>query len=151
VVAPDGLHKNKWQWLSTQTYLGKKLFAYTMQNPHWIFGLMDLSMQLGLFNKSIHKFVHHYLDDPAERKMLYQRWMNMSRFKVDKKKLQAAIIQHKINLRMLFGKYDRVIVTRHGIDFAKRAPLYIHVQEIEAGHLLMAKKYSSTIADFFLA
>ncbi len=27
LVAPDGFHKNKWQWLSTQTLAGNRLFA----------------------------------------------------------------------------------------------------------------------------
>lgn len=150
VVAPDGLHKNKWQWLSTQTYVGNKLFALTMRNPGWIFWLMELAMKIGLFNKSIHKFVHHYLDNPAERKRLYQRWMNMSKFRVNKQKLRSAILQHKLPLHMLFGKYDRIIVTRHGIDFAKKTAPHVQVQEIEAGHLLLAKKYSGFITEHFL-
>ena len=151
VVAPDGLHNNKWQWLSTQTLIGRRLFAYTMKNPGWMFGMMDIATQLGLFNKSIHKFVHHYLDEDAERKRLYLRWNTMSKFIVKKMILSNAIQAKSIPVKMLFGKYDRVILTKHGTAFAKKVPAFITIKELEAGHLLMAKKYIPIICSLIVA
>lgn len=151
VVAPDGLHNNKWQWLSTQTNVGRRLFAYTMKNPGWMFSLMDIATQLGLFNKSIHKFVHHYLDDAEERKRLFLRWNTMSKFIVKKMILKNAIKNKSIRVSMIFGKYDRVIVTKHGTAFAKLVPEHITIKEIDAGHLLMAKKYVPVICSLIVA
>ena len=33
LMAPDGLHKNPWQRLSTQTWIGNRLFAFSMRHP----------------------------------------------------------------------------------------------------------------------
>lgn len=73
LVAPDGLHKNPWQKFTTQTWLGNKLFRLTMQYPGWMFVMMGLTTKLGLFNKSISRFAHQYLDDAEERQKLYLR------------------------------------------------------------------------------
>src|SRR5258706_5128363 len=63
LVAPDGLHINFWYWLTTQTSIGNKLFNITMNNPRWFFGFLDAGGKVRLLNKSIIKFVHHFLDN----------------------------------------------------------------------------------------
>src|SRR5690606_35857699 len=35
LLAPDGLKVNPWYWFATQTILGNRLFALTMQKPGW--------------------------------------------------------------------------------------------------------------------
>ena len=32
LMAPDGLHKNKWQWLATKTKIGNLIFRSVMKN-----------------------------------------------------------------------------------------------------------------------
>lgn len=150
VVAPDGLHKNKWQWLSTRTKLGNRLFAYTMRKPFWMFRFMDISTKLGLFNKSIFKFAHYYLDDAAQRLSLYQRWTTMREFRPDLNVLRKSILTNKIPVRMLFGKHDRVILTKHGTRFSRQAGNTVLVKEIEAGHILLKEKYASLIAQLLV-
>lgn len=147
LIAPDGLHRNIWQWLSTQTLLGNQLFAFTMQHPGWIFQLMKLSAGLGLFNKSILKFVHHYLDDAAQRRILYRRWTTMRQFRPDKTFLQKQLIENRIKLVLLFGEYDRVIVSKHGYNFQKQAAENVAVKVIPAGHLLLKEKYVTLVME----
>lgn len=146
LVAPDGLHKNKWQWFSTRTHIGKRLFAFTMCNPKWMMGLMDLGGKLGLYNKSILKFVHYYLDDADQRTILYHRWTTMRRFTPDRRLLKKIIVANKIPVHLLFGRYDRVILAKHGIHFSKNTGALIQVTEIEAGHQLLREKYAPLIS-----
>jgi pimeloyl-ACP methyl ester carboxylesterase len=147
LVAPDGLHKNKWQWLSTKTIIGKRLFAYTMKNPSWIMGLLPVVLKLGIFNKSLLKFVRYYLDDAAQREILYRRWITMRKFSPNKTLLKECIINNKIPVSLVFGKYDRIIISKHGWAFRKNAESYITVTELEAGHLLLREKYAHLIAE----
>ena len=146
LVAPDGLHKNKWQWLSTRTHIGNRLFAFTMRNPKWMMGLMDIGGKLGLYNKSILKFVHYYLDDANQRTILYRRWTTMRRFRPDRGLLKQIIVSNKIPVHLLFGRYDRVILAKHGIHFSKNVGSLIQVTEIEAGHQLLREKYAPLIS-----
>ncbi|HEX5653421.1 MAG TPA: alpha/beta hydrolase, partial [Chitinophagaceae bacterium] len=68
LLAPDGLKVNFWYWLSTQSFLGNKLFAFTMQHPHWFFGFLKILNALKLVNASIFKFVNHYIGDTTVRR-----------------------------------------------------------------------------------
>lgn len=141
LIAPDGLHKNIWQRLSTQTALGNRLFAFSMQHPGWMFVLMRIAGSLGLFNKSIIRFVHHYLDHAHERKILYQRWTTMRYFRPNLTALKKIIPKHQLSIRLIFGKYDRVIVSRHGYRFQKGLDAWVTVTDLSAGHHLLQEKY----------
>ena len=141
LVAPDGLHKNPWQKLATQTWAGNKLFRFTMQYPGWMFLLMKLTTKLGLFNKSISRFAHLYLDDAGERQKLYQRWTCMRKFRPAIHRLKQTIVTHRVPVHLFFGKYDRVIVSKHGFRLQKGLENMITVEELEAGHHLLQEKY----------
>lgn len=143
LVAPDGLHKNPWQKFSTQTWLGNRLFRFTMQYPGWIFLLMKLATQIGLFNKSISKFAHHYLDDAEEREKLYKRWTTMRRFRPQVQRLKHIIVSQKVPVHLLFGKYDRVILSKHGYTLQQGLQQFVTVKEIEAGHHLLQEKFKA--------
>lgn len=145
LVAPDGLHKNPWQRLATQTWLGNQLFRLTMQYPGWMLAMMGFTSKLGLFNKSIHRFAHHYLDDAGERKKLYQRWTTMRKFRPAITRLKKTILTHQIPVHILFGKYDRVILSKHGFELQKGLQHLISIQEPEAGHHLLQEKYKATL------
>lgn len=150
LVAPDGLHKKIWQKLATRSLLGKRLFKQVMDQPKWLLGTLDLATRLGLYNRNLLKFVHYYLDESEARKMLYQRWTTMRKFRPDKKLLKQLIKQHKIPVNLIFGRYDRVILTRYGTAFSQKSEGYIRLTELPAGHQLLREKYAATIAKFLV-
>jgi pimeloyl-ACP methyl ester carboxylesterase len=145
LMAPDGLHKNPWQKLATQTWIGNRLFAFSMRYPGWMFVLMRLTGSLGLFNKSIIRFVHHYLDHEQERKILYQRWTTMRLFRPSFAGLKKIISDHKIPVLLIFGKYDRVILASHGYRLQKGIDRWVSVTELTAGHHLLQEKYKNDL------
>jgi pimeloyl-ACP methyl ester carboxylesterase len=149
LIAPDGLHNNIWHSISTQTKLGNLIFAYAMKYPGLIFGLMKIGVKLNLFNKSIFNFVHYYLDDADSRLTLYKRWTTMRKFNPDKSLLKLVIAQKKISIKMLFGKFDNVIITKRGEQFKKGIEQFVEVKEINAGHQLLKEKYATEIAALF--
>lgn len=149
LVAPDGLHKNPWQRFSTETYVGNRLFKFTMENPDWLFGLMKMAFALRLLNPSIEKFIRYYLDEEQQRLMLYKRWTTMRKFRPSISKLQQIFMKQQIPLHIFFGKYDRVIVAKRGYTFAKKLPS-VYIAEIEAGHQLLHQKYATQIAEPFM-
>ena len=141
LLAPDGLHNNPWQWLATRTKTGNRLFSYLMQHPKTMLHIMDLLGKTGLYNKNLLRFVHYYLDDAEQRRLLYKRWTTMRNFNPGKSALKSIINQHKIPLTILFGKYDSIIRSRHGYRFRKGAENQVRVMEIESGHQLLKEKH----------
>jgi len=150
LAAPDGLHKNKWQWLATRTKVGNRLFAFSMRNPFLMNSLLDFLSWLRLYNNSLLKFIHYYLDDVDQRMILYRRWTTMRKFRPDRSLLRKIIVQNKTHVNLLFGKFDRVILAKHGKDFSKNSNGFIQVIEIEAGHQLLREKHLPLIVDLLI-
>ncbi len=150
LIAPDGLHKNRWQWFTTNTYLGNQLFKYTMKNPSWIFGILRVTKQLNLLNKSIQKFIHYYLDDAEQRAALYKIWTTNRKFRPQLSHVKKLIALHQVPMVLIFGKFDRIILTKRGTLFSKNLHQLIKVLELNAGHQILQEKYAKTIASFFV-
>lgn len=147
LLAPDGLNLNFWYWLGTQTLLGNKLFAYTMKKPNWFFGLMNVAGKTRLINKSIIKFAHYYLDDAEAREFLYKRWTTMRKFKPKYSLIKNAIDKYAIPIRVLLGKYDRIIFSKQS-NFLRNNK-NIKVTELSTGHQLLKEKFADDIALLF--
>ena len=144
LVAPDGLHVNFWYWLATQTFAGNKLFQATMNDPKWFFAFLDGAGKMKLLDESIIKFVHHFLDNKEERILLYKRWSVMRKFKPRIAALRKACSEKNIPLHFVFGRHDRIILSKRADVFKKEAN--IHVKLIDAGHQLLKPKYAHEIA-----
>jgi pimeloyl-ACP methyl ester carboxylesterase len=149
LLAPDGLHSNPWHWLATQTKWGNYIFRYTMEKPEWFFRWMKWGNQLGIINKSIFNFAHYYLDEAEERVALYQRWTTFRKFHCKLALIQTIIQENNKHITLLFGKYDRIILTSKGRYFQKGFEKYIVIRELQAGHLLLKEKYAAEITAAF--
>lgn len=144
LVAPDGLHQNIWYWLTTQTRLGNKAFAYTMKNPGWFLKTVNIIGRLKLVDKSIIKFIHYYLDEEEGRMLLYKRWTFMRTFKPNLQHIKQLCSAHNLQLNFLFGEYDRIILSKRAGIFKNAKNINITI--IHAGHQLMKEKYANEIA-----
>ncbi len=143
LIAPDGLHVNFWYWLTTETWLGNKLFSLTMKHPQYLFCFLAFADKANLLNKSIVKFIHYYLDDKSERSLLYKRWTCMKKFKPDLHAIKKLTAEKNITMQFLFGKFDKIILSKHA-DVFKYSP-NIRITTIDAGHRLLSENYASHI------
>lgn len=143
LIAPDGLRENFWYKLSAQTAIGNKLFKKTMQQPRLFFLFLNGAGKIKLLNKSIVKFVHYYLDDENERLLLYKRWTVMRGFKPDLAAIKKTCVERNIQLHLLFGSFDRIILSKRANIFKKEKN--IQIQIVEAGHQLLKQKYACYI------
>jgi pimeloyl-ACP methyl ester carboxylesterase len=145
LIAPDGLHVNFWYWFATQNYFGNKLFHFTVQHPAWFFSLLSFSNKIKLINQSIFKFANYYLHDKQVRTDLYNRWITMRRFKPDIKKIKKNIRNDNIQMRLLYGEYDRVIRYKNAKKFMRGIKSYCTLSIIDSGHQLLQEKNADAI------
>lgn len=151
LLAPDGLKVNFWYWLSTQTWLGNRLFAYTMKKPSWFFGLLRLFNRLGWVNSSIFKFVNYYIGNEEVRHLLYARWHCMRRIKPQLKQIQKEIKENKTPVRLLYGRHDRIILPDRGYKFCKGIDSWCRISIIESGHQVLHEKHGKAIAESLMS
>ncbi len=145
LLAPDGLKLNFWYWLATQTFFGKKLFAFTMKHPGWFFRLLRGLNSLGWVNSSIFKFVKYYIGDQQARLVLYQRWIGFRKIKPSLPVIKSLVHQHHTSVRLVYGKHDRIILPSVGQRFRKGIEAHCSITVIPSGHQVLHEKHTEEI------
>lgn len=145
LLAPDGLKVNFWYWLSTQTLLGNKLFAFSMQRPAWFFALLKAFNRMKLVNASVFKFVNFYIGNPAARDLLYNRWTSLRKLKPRLAAIKKAIRKNRTPVRLLYGLYDRIILPVRGKKFSKGIEEFCTITVVHSGHQVVHEKHAAEI------
>ncbi len=146
LLAPDGLKINGWYRLATQTWIGIRLFAFTMRNPGWFYTVLRTLNRLRMVNTSIYKFVDHYIGDAQVRRQLYQRWMALRKIRPDIRLVRRQVQQQATAVRFIYGHYDRIILPTRAERFCQGLEPYCQLQVIEAGHQVLHAKHAAAIA-----
>ncbi len=145
LLAPDGLKVNFWYWLATQTYIGNRLFSFTMKHPAWFFSLLQAGNRLKLINQSVLKFTRYYIHDISVRRLLYERWTGMRTIKPDLASIKKLIRAHRIPVRLLYGRYDRIIRHQRGEKFRRGIESFCTLHIIQTGHQVLQEKHVNQI------
>jgi pimeloyl-ACP methyl ester carboxylesterase len=145
LLAPDGLKVNFWYWLATRTWVGNKLFAFTMNHPGWFFGFLKIVNKTGMVNASVYKFVNFYIGKKEARIQLYQRWISLRRLKPNLDHIKSLVRKHQTPVRLIYGRHDRIILPVRGEQFKKGIEEYCIVKIIESGHQVLHEKHAAEI------
>jgi pimeloyl-ACP methyl ester carboxylesterase len=145
LLAPDGLKLNFWYWLTTQTWLGNRFFHFTMKHPGWFFGFLKLLNKLKLVNASVFKFVNFYIGKAELRKLLYARWTTLRKLKPDSKLIKSFARKNNIQFRLVYGMYDRIILSSVGERFKTGVEEQCKISIIHSGHQLLHEKHIKEI------
>ncbi|HEX7903710.1 MAG TPA: alpha/beta hydrolase [Chitinophagaceae bacterium] len=145
LLAPDGLKVNFWYWLATQTWIGNRLFAFTMKHPGWFFGFLKLLNKLKLVNASIFKFVNYYIGDKEVRRLLYERWTTLRKIKPDLAIIKESTRANNIPIRLIYGQHDRIILSSVGEKFKKGIEGQCSLSVIRSGHQVLHEKHVEEI------
>lgn len=147
LLAPDGLIVNPWYWLATRTAAGNRFFRWTMKQPGWLFLLMRAGNWLGLVNPSLFKFARHYIDDEKERQALYTRWTVLRGFRPSLWTVSSWIREMETPVVLLYGEYDRIILSRRGERFQRRIRPNGQLILLPAGHAILQSKFLEVIVN----
>jgi pimeloyl-ACP methyl ester carboxylesterase len=145
LLAPDGLKLNFWYWLATQTWVGGRIFALTMNRPGWFFGFLKLLNRTGLVNASIFKFVNHYIGNKKVRHQLYDRWTGLRKIKPELEEIKFKIRENKTPVRLIYGKHDRIILSSVGEKFQTGIDKYCRISVIHSGHQVLQETHAKDI------
>lgn len=151
LLAPDGLKVSIWYWVATRTRLGNLLFRWTMCWPGWLFLVLRFSHALRLVNPSIYKFAVHYIDDKKVRHDLYTRWTVMRKFRPRPGVIAAKIRDREIPVRLIYGRYDRIIRWERGERFHKMGiEATCRLILLDTGHQLLRPQFLGTLLPLIL-
>jgi len=137
LLAPDGLRVNPWYWLATQTRPGNRLFRFTMRHPGWLFFFLRIGNALHCVNPGIYKFTTRYIDNIKVRQNLYARWTIMRGFRPGPGPIRNIIRSRNIPVRLIYGRYDRIIRAERGLRFQKGIEDLCILRILPTGHHLL--------------
>jgi pimeloyl-ACP methyl ester carboxylesterase len=140
LLAPDGLKLNSWYWLATQTSMGNRLFKFVMDKPQFFTWILKAAHSIKLLNESIYKFVFRFLNDAKRRQQVYTIWTCMRTIKPNLKIIQSHIKAKEIPVSMLYGQYDRIILSKRSVKLTRRIEAYCRVTILPCGHQLLHER-----------
>lgn len=145
LLATDGLHVNFWYRLATHNSIGNRIFRFSMQHPGGLIGLLRAGKKLHLLNSSIYKFVQAYCRDREVRMDLYKRWTCMRKFRPDLDQIKILIRQHHTSVQLVYGKYDRIILSEHGDRFREGIEAFCSIHLIDCGHQVLQARNNAVL------
>lgn len=145
LLAPDGLKVNFWYWISTQTFIGNRLFIFTMKHPGWFLFFLNVIKKLGLANASVLKFVSFYINNKETRIELFHRWTSLRKLKPHLKHIKSLVRKNKTTINLVYGEYDRIILSSRGEKFRKGIEETCTLKKIPSGHRVLHERYAKEI------
>ena len=73
----------------------------------------------------------------------------MHRFRPNVAEVKQQIISFHISIRLLFGVYDKIILSKRGEQFRQGIENDVQLHIIKAGHQLLKEKYGDIIVKQF--
>ena len=146
LLAPDGLHRNRWYRFATHTVLGRRIFNEFKKNPKLIITVGKRLKKQGVLSEQMYNLAYYYIHDETARFLLYNRWISTRHFQPNLKLLRQIISQYHIPVEMVFAKHDKVIVADHGIEFIKGLEHQARIHIIDTGHSFLYASQAAFIA-----
>jgi hypothetical protein len=143
------MQQNFWYWISTQTWIGNKMFKPTMRYPQWLFALIKAFNATHLINQSVYKIALQYMDDKDKRMLLYKRWTALRKFHPNLILLRKLIDTQHIKTRIVFGSFDRLISHKKNVLTTATNNSDIKVISLPSGHQIIREKFAADIAKLF--
>jgi pimeloyl-ACP methyl ester carboxylesterase len=130
LIAPDGIKTNFWYSLATYPGWLQSLFKRTVLRPVPFFKFLHFLDRRKLVDKGLIKFAHWQMESTPKRLRIYKSWTGFSQLTFDIRHIVRLLNQHKIEITLILGEFDKVIPQRS---------LQIFVKALKYGKLILLK------------
>ncbi|HAW53278.1 MAG TPA: hypothetical protein DCX54_13275 [Flavobacteriales bacterium] len=148
VIAPDGITKNIWQRVFTQSTFLNRTVIRLVNNSGITRGMTGFLHRIGVISGYEKRLIQNNIHSSEALKNVFNVWMFYSRIYPSFEKWINILKKNNIPHTFLFGKYDRIITVKAANKILKYTN---DVVVVEDGHDLVKEKYSGKISDFFLS
>jgi len=137
LLAPDGLRFNYFYHFLTNTRIGRFLFHdFTVRSNSYKRCLSWLGRS-GIISRSKFRFAMQQISSPEAVELLNKTWLCTHQLMPDGPKLSAALNQYQPPIKLIMGKYDRIIPLKLATQFCRAHPAVpVQVEVVSRGHAL---------------
>ncbi len=139
LMAPDAMRFNPGFFFMVQNVIGRFLFRYFLRKPDTAIKIMKATASLGFYNKNAMAFFVNHIEYEPLRYKVFNVWMLHRGTVPNLNKIAAIIKNNQIRLLLFFGKYDKVILPKTGVRFARMCNAIQSFHLLEIGHRLPEK------------
>lgn len=134
LIAPDGLNdKNFYSW-SQRRWWARKLFKRWTKRPKEMQRMSRFLSKLKIISPNIVKFIETYSSDPTLLKKAYRSWSMFRKLRPNARKIGEVLEAEQIPLRIIMGKYDKIIRVKSAEDFIKKSKQTNALVIVDSGH-----------------
>jgi len=145
LLAPDGVHKNPWYHVASNTRWGRTIYSKSLQSPNWFFRLIEVAHKARLVNDKVKKFAIHNMNSLEKRQFVQKVWLTYRHTNPSMNKVIPLIRNHDTPVFQAYGKYDAIIRPRFGVRFAQRIQQTKRLHIAETGHQLIQPRIADWI------
>ena len=134
LLAPDGLKKEFWNWLVTNTKTGKNLYGFTIHHPAWVKTAVSAGKKFKMLPDKIDKFLDISFGTKGARLRVYRVWKLYKHIGFDVDALTILAKSNQIQFEIVVGKKDPVVSPKLCQEFHKQIGENSKFHLIQAGH-----------------
>ncbi len=146
LVAPDGLKTRPWYRGLAASRFGRHLYGRFVENPHRVHAIMNTLHGVGLMRAKLHRFLIGQTDSQLKRQQVHDVWLSYRLIEPDLSHVGRVLRERAIPLHLYLGRTDSVIPAHLAQGLKRQAPKLVHVQLLEAGHVLLTPELAPQIA-----
>ena len=140
LFAPDGIKKNFWYFVASNTLVGRNVYKYFLENPRLFFSMVNGMHKTKLINDKIKKFAMNNMDEKEKRELVYKVWLTFKDTNPDIILVIENIKKFDIPVYQFFGKNDKVIKPQLGDWFSSKINQKQNYHVLQAGHTLLTTR-----------
>lgn len=133
LLAADGIKTNFWYRLATYPYLMRAFFKSIILHPGRFHRVTKGLRALRMVDKGVIRFAESQMDTLEKRKRVYDSWVGFRHLRFDIDAIAKAMNEHKMEVTVLVGRYDKIVLTRHMKPLLQRVA-HCTFEVLETGH-----------------
>lgn len=133
LIAPDGITRNGWYSLATNSGVGRRLFRYLLRHLPMLTAIGHTMTRLGLLNRTVMRFAEISLGTVEQRDLVYRSWTQFRLIHPDLKVISDLLNSHPVQVRFFTGAFDRLVPGTYIFPLTKRLRHY-ELTVFKTGH-----------------
>ncbi|CAN5589082.1 hypothetical protein BH09BAC4_BH09BAC4_10720 [soil metagenome] len=133
LIAPDGITRNGWYSLATNSGVGRWLFRYLLRHLPMLTAIGHTMTQLGLLNRTVMRFAEISLGTSEQRDLVYRSWTQFRLIHPSLKTIDNLLDTYPVQVRFFTGAFDRLVPGTYISPLTKRLRHY-ELTVFKTGH-----------------
>lgn len=137
LLAPEGLKKNRWFGLSTQSMVGRLVFKFFMANPQLTIALATGLYKVSIINRGTYLFVKKLMKKEKVPLLIFKLWVCFRDLKIRYKR--PIFRTDLFEVHIAFGSEDHLIPPPKPVECRKWGMVKTHIFSTSHSGLLRQK------------